>query len=149
MQETLYKMVKIIHTMYWDTCLSVESFVYEWQGGKFCLYGHCVGFRRVRSYGTSHLTYFWAIKQSTIQIKLRWALFVKYTIIMRSEMCSLHLTHPSGWMWAADCAAPGEQLGVWCLAQGSHVSRGHFLPELGFEPTTLGYLRFQVQHSIL
>ncbi len=31
------------------------------------------------------------------QIKLRWALFATYTIIqsiMRSEMCSLHLTHP-------------------------------------------------------
>ncbi len=50
--------------------------------------------------------------------------------------------------WAADIAAPGEQLGVWCLAQGSHLSRGHFLPEPGFEPTTLGYLGFQVQRSI-
>ncbi len=33
-----------------------------------------------------------------IIIKLRWALFVTYTIIqsiMRSEMCSLNLTHPS------------------------------------------------------
>ncbi len=46
--------------------------------------------------------------------------------------------------WAADIAAPGEQFG---LAQGSHLSRGHFLPELGFEPTSLGYLRFQVQRS--
>jgi len=46
-------------------------------------------------------------------------------------MCSLHLTHPSG-------AAPGEQSGVRCLAQGSHLSREHFLPEPGFEPTTLG-----------
>ncbi len=43
--------------------------------------------------------------------------------------------------WAADIAVPGEQLGVRCLAQGSH--RGHFLPELGFEPTTLGYLGFK------
>ncbi len=41
--------------------------------------------------------------------------------------------------WAADTAAPGEQLGVRCLAQGSHLSRGQFLPELGFEPTTSGY----------
>ncbi len=40
--------------------------------------------------------------------------------------------------WAADITAPGEQLGVRCLAQGSHLSRGHFLPEPGFEPTTLG-----------
>ncbi len=26
--------------------------------------------------------------------------------------------------WAANAAAPGEQLGVQCLAQGSHLSRG-------------------------
>ncbi len=38
--------------------------------------------------------------------------------------------------WAADTAAPGEQLGVWCLAQGSHLSRGQFLLETRFEPTT-------------
>ncbi len=49
---------------------------------------------------------------------------------------------------AADIAAPGEQLGYQCLAQGSHLSRGHFLPEPGFELTTLGYLGFQVQRSI-
>ncbi len=41
--------------------------------------------------------------------------------------------------WAADTAAPGEQLGVWCLAQGSHPRCGQFLPELRFEPTTSGY----------
>ncbi len=35
--------------------------------------------------------------------------------------------------------APGEQLGVRSLAQGSHLSRGHFQPEPGFEPTTSGY----------
>ncbi len=52
-------------------------------------------------------------------------------------MCSLHLTHPSG--------AVGSRH---CLAQGSHLSRGHLLPEPGFEPTTLGYLGFQVQPSI-
>ncbi len=70
---------------------------------------------------------------------------------MRSEMCSLHLTHQVHThleQWAADAAAPGEQLGGQCLAQGSHLSRGHFLPEPGFEPTTLGYLGFQVQGSI-
>ncbi len=45
---------------------------------------------------------FWLVLQiykQNVQIKLRWALFVTYTIIqsiMRSEMCSLHLTHPSG-----------------------------------------------------
>ncbi len=31
-------------------------------------------------------------------------------------------THPE--QWAANAAAPGEQLGVQCLAQGSHLSRG-------------------------
>ncbi len=41
--------------------------------------------------------------------------------------------------WAADTVAPGEQLGVQGLAQGSHLSRGQFLPEPRFEPTTLGY----------
>ncbi len=39
-----------------------------------------------------------------LQIKLGWALFVTYTIIqsiMRSEMCSLHLTHPSVHTWSS------------------------------------------------
>ncbi len=77
-----------------------------------------------------------------IIIKLRWALFVTYTIIQSitsSEMCSLHLTHRSAHtLGAVDTAAPGEQLGVRCLAQGSHLSRGQFLPEPRFEPTTSG-----------
>ncbi len=34
---------------------------------------------------------------------------------------------------------PIEKLGVRCLAQGSHLSRGQFLPEPRFEPTTSGY----------
>ncbi len=58
-------------------------------------------------------------------------------------MCSLYLTHPSGnpslEQWAADAAAPGEQLGVLCLAQESHLSLGQFLPEPRFEPTTSDY----------
>ncbi len=48
--------------------------------------------------------------QYKIQIKLRWALFVTYTIIqsiMRSEMCSLHLTHPSGAVGSRHCSAQG------------------------------------------
>ncbi len=39
-----------------------------------------------------------------LQIKLGWALFVTYTIIqsiMSSEMCSLHLTHPSVHTWSS------------------------------------------------
>ncbi len=58
---------------------------------------------------------------SQIQIKLRWALFVTYTIIqsiMRSEMCSLHLTHLE--QWAADCAAPGEQSWTSCRSRDSN-----------------------------
>ncbi len=46
--------------------------------------------------------------------------------------------------WAADAAAPGEQLGVRCLAQGSHLSRGQFLPE----PRFAHNLGLQVQRSI-
>ncbi len=45
-----------------------------------------------------------AFKCMNVQIKLRWALFVTYTIIqsiMRSEMCSLHLTHPSAHTWSS------------------------------------------------
>ncbi len=42
--------------------------------------------------------------------------------------------------WAADAAVPGEQFwGVRCLAQGSHLSRGQFLLEPRFEPTTSSY----------
>ncbi len=53
-------------------------------------------------------------KERQIQIKLRWALFVTYTIIqsiMRREMCSLHLTHPSahtpGAVGSRHCGARG------------------------------------------
>ncbi len=46
--------------------------------------------------------------------------------------------------WAVNAAAPREQLGVRCLAQGSHHSRGKFLPEPKFEHTNLG---LQVRHS--
>ncbi len=72
-------------------------------------------------------------------------LFVTYTIIQSitsSEMCSLRLIHPSAHTLgavAADTAVPGEQLGVRCLDQGSHLSRGHFLSESRFEPTSSGY----------
>ncbi len=48
------------------------------------------------------------------------------------EIGALHLTHPSAHthtlnthpeQWAAIAPTPGEQLGVWCLAQG-HLSHG-------------------------
>ncbi len=57
--------------------------------------------------------------------------------------------------WAANAVAPGEQLGVRCLAQGSHLSRGQFLPEPRFEPTTSDYnsealsIRPQLPHGII
>ncbi len=84
------------------------------------------------------------------------------------EIGPLHLTHPSAhtqqWVvnthtvnmhpdqWAAIAPAPGEQLGVRCLAQG-HLSHGieggesavhsqsplQSLPDLRFEPATFGY----------
>ncbi len=70
--------------------------------------------------------------------------FVTYTIIQSitsSEICALQpiQVHKHLEQWAANAAAPGEQLGVRCLAQGSHLSRGQFQPEPRFEPTTSGY----------
>ncbi len=54
---------------------------------------------------TGHMTRTnqWADRTDTNnkQIKRRWALFVTYTIIMRSEMCSLHLTHQSAHTWSS------------------------------------------------
>ncbi len=56
--------------------------------------------------------------QQQIQIKLGWALFVTYTIIqsiMRSEMCSLHLTHPSVHIWSSGqptVQRPGSSRGL-------------------------------------
>ncbi len=76
------------------------------------------------------------------QIKLGWALFVTYTIIqsiMSSEMCSLHLTHPSVHTWSS--GQPTVQ------RQGS--SRG--LPaRAGIRTHNLGLPRvgFQAQRSI-
>ncbi len=62
--------------------------------------------------------------QKKTKIKLRWALFVTYTIIqsiISSEMCSLHLTHPSahtlgavgGWHSGTRGA-----VGSWALLKG-------------------------------
>ncbi len=51
--------------------------------------------------------------------------------------------------WAADTTAPGEQLGVRCLAQGSHLSRGQFQPEPRFELTTSGYKSNAMSHNLL
>ncbi len=56
-------------------------------------------------------------------------------------MCALLLTHPRAHTPGSGLTGlTGGQLGVQCLAQGSHLSRGHFLPE----PRTHN-LRLQVQ----
>ncbi len=47
-------------------------------------------------------------------------------------------THTHTHTWSSG-GSSGEQSGVRCLAQGSHLSLGQFLPELRFEPTTSGY----------
>ncbi len=70
----------------------------------------------------SYLCSFYKYKQ----IKLRWALFVTYTIIqsiMRSEMCSLHLTHPSAHTWSSGqptMQSPGEQSWTFCRSRDSN-----------------------------
>ncbi len=53
----------------------------------------------------------------------------KYThIAVSSEQAHTVNTHPEQWA-AIYAAAPGKQLGIRCLAQGSHLSRaGHSLP---------------------
>ncbi len=76
------------------------------------------------------------------------------------SMCTHTVVNIHLEQWAANAAVPGEQLGVRCLAQGSHLSRGieggeralvkhsphlQSLPDLRFEPTTFG---LQVQLSI-
>ncbi len=61
---------------------------------------------------------------------------------MRSEMCSLHLTHPSAQLeqWAADCAAPGEQSWTSCRSQDLNpqpwVTSGFKSNALSIRPTT-------------
>ncbi len=43
------------------------------------------------------------------------------TFVLCFQPIQVH-THPE--QWAANAVAPGEQLGVRCLAQGSHLSHG-------------------------
>ncbi len=64
------------------------------------------------------------IKKITKNIMIRWALFVTYTIIQNitsSEMCSLHLTHPSahtlGAVGSRHCG-PGSSWGFGALLKG-------------------------------
>ncbi len=77
-----------------------------------------------------------------IIIKLRWALFVTYTIIQSitsSEMCSLHLTHPN-----AHTRRPGSSLGFSALLKGLTSVVDY---PAGAEIRTHN-LRLQVQRSI-
>ncbi len=71
-------------------------------------------------------------------IKLRWALFVTYTIIQSitsNDMCSLHLTHPS----AHTPGAAREQLGVrsWTIPAGAEIQTHHNLGLLQVSSPTL------------
>ncbi len=83
--------------------------------------------------------------------------FVLYIYPIQSAHCSAVNTHPEQWVDSA--AAPGEQLGVQCLAQGSHLSRGieggenaHRSlppPTIPAKPEIWTHnLRLQVRHSI-
>ncbi len=81
----------------------------------------------------------WDIHINNVKNKIiEFCLFVTYIIIQSITNSEVKL-HAHLEQWAADTAAPGEQSGVRCLAQGSHLSRGQFLPELRFKPTTSDY----------
>ncbi len=98
---------------------------------------------------SAHILWLWVTV--IIIIKLRWALFVTYTIIQSitsSEMCSLHLTHPSahtpGAVDSRHCGARG--------AVGGSVPCSRVLPQswtipAGAEIRTHN-LGLQVQRSI-
>ncbi len=68
-------------------------------------------------------------------------------------MCSLHLTHPSAHthleQWAADTAAPGEQLGVRCLAQGSHVDNSCRSRDTNPQPRVTSPTLYSVEPRLL
>ncbi len=55
-----------------------------------------------------------------------WPSMVTHTWNLCSAFNPSKCTHSSEHLeqWAANAAAPGEQLGVRCLAQGSHLSHG-------------------------
>ncbi len=70
--------------------------------------------------------------------------YSEFVLCIEPSKC-INTEHPAG----AVAAAPEEQLGVWCLAQGSHLNHGmksesachslphrEFLPDLRIEPAT-------------
>ncbi len=75
-----------------------------------------------------------------------WALFVTYTIIqsiMRSEMCSLHLTHPSVHTWSSGqptAQRPGSSrglpVGAGIRSHNLGLPRGFKSNALSIRPTT-------------
>ncbi len=79
--------------------------------------------------------------------KLRWALFITYTIIQSitsSEMCSLHLTPSSTHTWSSGQPTPrrpGSSWGFGALLKGltSVVDNSYRSRDSNFEPTTSGY----------
>ncbi len=78
--------------------------------------------------------------QIIIIIKLRWSLFVTYTIIQSitsSEMCSLHLTHPSAHTLGAVDSRRCSSWGFGALLKG--LTSVVDMQEPRFKPTTSGY----------
>ncbi len=110
--------------------------------------GHCYP----RYYQESRVPFRYFTRTASIysDVSMGKSLFspVTYTIIqsiMRSEMCSLHLTHPSVHLeqWAADCAVPGEQSWTFCRSRDSNpqpwVTSGFKSNALAIRPTTALY----------
>ncbi len=91
---------------------------------------HCKTYIYHRQHGSTNLITF--LNSRTIERnKKRNLSVVLYKASTNSILgnCALHLTHPSAHThthtpWTHTAAAPGEQLGVRCLAQGSHLSHG-------------------------
>ncbi len=65
--------------------------------------------------------------------------YLSHTQLYNQQWNVLTAFNPSKCTHTWSSGQSGEQLGVQCLAQGSHLSRGQFLPEPRFEPTTSGY----------
>ncbi len=80
------------------------------------------------------VTHWQRAKQCYLINKLRFVTYAIIQSIINSEICSLHLTHPSTHTWSSGQPAlrhPGSSWGFSALRQ--------FLPQPRFEPTTSDY----------
>ncbi len=65
----------------------------------------------------------WKSEVTWSDIRVWWPILRMFALHLIPSKCTHTVnTHPE--QWAANAAAPGDQLGVRCLAQGSHLSRG-------------------------